>query len=63
VNRKKWIYNTSLLAGLIFFALAVRLFFRNDINGTVIHIALALILFIAALLTGRNDKDEQGGDS
>jgi hypothetical protein len=61
MSRRSLIYNSSLLAGLIFFALAVRLYFRKDITGTVIHVALALILFIVALITGSGKKDGRDG--
>jgi hypothetical protein len=45
-------YRMALLAGLLFVATGVRLYFRHDIAGVVIHFILALILFAAALLTG-----------
>jgi NhaP-type Na+/H+ or K+/H+ antiporter len=62
MNSRTWIYNSSLLAGLIFIVLGVRLYFRNDIKGLLVHFVLALILFVAALLTGRGGKDKNGKD-
>jgi hypothetical protein len=53
---RRWIYNSSLIAGLIFVALGVRLYFRNDIRGVIIHFVLAIILFAAALFTGSGKK-------
>jgi hypothetical protein len=62
MSKRKWIYNSALLAGLIFVALGVRLYFRDDISGVIIHFALAAVLFIAALLTGRAEKNDEDGD-
>jgi C4-dicarboxylate transporter len=56
MSRRSWIYNSSLLAGLIFVALGVRLYFRHDIGGFIVHFALALVLFIAALITGSGGR-------
>lgn len=53
MDREHRIYNRmALLAGLLFVVTGVRLWFRHDIAGVVIHLVLALILFTAALLTG-----------
>jgi hypothetical protein len=60
MSRRTWIYNSSLLAGLIFIVLGVRLYFRHDIGGVVVHFALALVLFIAALLAGRGGRKSKG---
>lgn len=45
-------YRMTLLAGLLFVVTGVRLYFRHDIAGVAIHFVLALVLFVAALLTG-----------
>lgn len=62
MNKREWIYNSTLLAGLLFIALGVRLYFRKDIGGVILHFALALILFITALLTGRGRKMDRKND-
>ena len=63
MSRRTWIYNSSLLAGLIFIVLGVRLYFRHDIKGVIVHFVLALILFITALLTGKGgEKDGAKND-
>jgi hypothetical protein len=53
--KKNWIYNACLIAGLIFIVLGVRLFFRGNIRGVILHFVLGLILFVAALFTGRKN--------
>ena len=58
MSKRTWIFNSSLLAGLLFIVLGVRLYFRNDIGGVILHSALALILFVAAILTGRHRKKD-----
>jgi hypothetical protein len=60
MNRKIWFYNSSLIAGLLFVVTGVRLYFKNDITGVVIHFVLAIILFVAALLTGGKEEDKRG---
>jgi hypothetical protein len=60
MSRKTWFYNSSLIAGLLFVVTGVRLYFRNDITGVVIHFILAVILFLAALFTGGGEKDGHG---
>jgi hypothetical protein len=63
MKRRTWIYNSSLLAGLVFVVLGARLYFRDDITGMLVHFVLALILFIAALLTGKaGDKEAEKDD-
>jgi len=53
MDKERLIYHRmTLLAGLLFVVTGVRLYFRHDIGGVVIHFILALILFGAALLTG-----------
>ena len=58
MSKRTWFFNSSLLAGLLFIVLGVRLYFRNDIGSVIVHFALALILFVAALLTGRGRKKD-----
>jgi hypothetical protein len=53
MDKERRVYNSmALLAGLLFVVTGVRLWFRHDITGVVIHFALALVLFGVALLTG-----------
>ena len=54
-ERRTW-RTMSLLAGLLFVVTGVRLYFRHDVTGLVIHFVLALILFGAALLTGPSPR-------
>jgi len=55
-NERRIYHRTTLLAGLLFVVTGVRLYFRHDIAGVVIHFVLALILFGAAILTGPSKK-------
>jgi hypothetical protein len=53
MEKERRVYNRmALLAGLLFVVTGVRLWFRHDIAGVVIHFVLALVLFGVALLTG-----------
>jgi hypothetical protein len=49
------VYQVFLLAGLLFFITGVRLYFKHDTAGVIIHLALALILFVSALFAGRRN--------
>lgn len=52
-------YVISLITGLLFFLTGVRLYFRGDTVGTILHILLALALFVSALkLHGSEDGGE-----
>ena len=55
-DERRIYHRTTLLAGLLFVVTGVRLYFRNDLSGVVIHFVLALILFGAAILTGPSKK-------